>query len=223
MLVSHRKKFIFLKTAKTAGTSVEVFFEKYCFPKGAWVFSHDREEYINSNTGIVGYRGLNRGEQRFFNHKPANDLRNELGGDIWDEYFKFTVIRNPFDKMVSAFFHFEKHRKADKYSFDKLTDVERFRNWVKGGGKVIDKHIYLIEGKVAVDYFIRYENLRSDIELVCQKLNLDLGLDLNDLPNLKTEFRDRSLPVKAFYDLETEQYVRKLYDFEIQHFGYELD
>ncbi|MDB4279642.1 sulfotransferase family protein [Paraglaciecola sp.] len=221
MLVSHRKKFIFLKTSKTAGTSVEVFFEKYCFPEGDWIFSHYIEEYINSDTGIVGYRGLSRSNQRFYNHIPAYNLREELGNDIWDKYFKFTVIRNPFDKMVSAFFHFEKHRKLDTYSSDKLTDVERFRNWVKGGGKVIDKHIYSIEGKVAVDYVIRYENLRRDLESVCKKINLDF--DSNDLPNLKSEFRDRSLPAKAFYDLETEQLVRKSYDFEIQHFGYELE
>jgi len=221
VLVSHRKKFIFLKTSKTAGTSVEVLFEKYCFPEGAWTFSHYIEEYKNSDTGIVGYRGLSRGNQRFFNHMQANALREELGNDIWDEYFKFTVIRNPFDKMVSAFFHFEKHRKSDKYSSDKLTDVERFRNWVRSGGKIIDKHIYSIAGKVAVDYVIRYENLKNDLAAVCQKLNLDC--DLNELPNLKAEFRDRSLPVKAFYDLETEQYVRRLYEFELQQFGYQLD
>jgi hypothetical protein len=221
MLVSHRKKFIFVKTSKTAGTSVEVFFEKYCFPEEAWIFSHAREEYINPDTGIVGYRGLNRGNQRFFNHMPAITLRKELGSDIWNQYFKFTVIRNPFDKMVSAYFHFEKYRKAEKYSLDNLSDVERFRNWVKSGGKVIDKPIYLIEGKVAVDYFIRFENLKNDIKIVCQTLNLDC--DLNELPNLKTEFRGKSLPVKAFYDLETEQYVRQLYDFEIQYFGYQLD
>lgn len=34
MLISHRKRFIFTKTAKTAGTSVESYFEQYCMPEG---------------------------------------------------------------------------------------------------------------------------------------------------------------------------------------------
>ena len=56
MLVSHRYKFIFTKTVKTAGTSIESYFEKYCMPEGEWKESHNREEYV-SETGIIGYRG----------------------------------------------------------------------------------------------------------------------------------------------------------------------
>ncbi|MFT6906957.1 MAG: hypothetical protein ACJAS1_003630 [Oleiphilaceae bacterium] len=220
MLVSHRKKFIFIKTAKTAGTSVEVFFEKYCFPEGEWVLSHRREEYVNSDTGIVGFRGNGKGDEKFYNHMPARKLYDELGDDIWEQYFKFSTIRNPFDKMVSAYFHFEKYQNRDKYLSDNLTDVKRFQDWVKGGGKILDKDIYMINGKVAVDHFIRYEHLKDDIEEVCKKLNLDY--DLDDLPNLKAEHRDRSLPYRSFYDSETEKLVRELYDFEIEYFGYEL-
>jgi hypothetical protein len=47
MLISHRKRFIFFKTSKTAGTSVESFFEKFCYAEGEWKFSHAREETIS--------------------------------------------------------------------------------------------------------------------------------------------------------------------------------
>lgn len=58
MLISHRKKFIFTKTNKTAGTSIESYYERFCMPVGEWEESHAREEYI-SDTGVIGYRGSN--------------------------------------------------------------------------------------------------------------------------------------------------------------------
>ena len=103
MLVSHRKKFIFTKTKKTAGTSVESVFEPYCLPEGTWKQTHYTPERISAD-GIIGYRGNGGQKAIFWNHMPAELIRNRIGEDIWNEYFKFTVIRNPFDKLVSGFY-----------------------------------------------------------------------------------------------------------------------
>lgn len=59
MLLSHSKRFIYLKTGKTAGTSVEIFFQPYCLPEEHICHhtpTHTMEETI-SEAGIVGYRG----------------------------------------------------------------------------------------------------------------------------------------------------------------------
>ena len=110
MLISHRKKFIFLKTAKTASTSVEAFFESWCLPEGEWEISHARPEYC-SESGIIGERSVNARNAIWGNHMPADQIKNRIGTTIWEEYFKFTVVRNPFDKMVSGFYFFEKKMK----------------------------------------------------------------------------------------------------------------
>jgi len=103
MLISHRKQFIFFKTEKTAGTSVEVYFEKYCFPQGNYEYEEPRDEYINEETGIIGPRG---GDGRKFNsHMPASEVKKIVPMSIWNSYYKFTIIRNPFDKIVSYFYH----------------------------------------------------------------------------------------------------------------------
>ncbi|KPA10844.1 hypothetical protein MHK_008953, partial [Candidatus Magnetomorum sp. HK-1] len=47
MLVSHRHKFIYTKTFKTAGTSVESYFEPFCMNDGEWSRSHPRDQYIS--------------------------------------------------------------------------------------------------------------------------------------------------------------------------------
>ena len=136
MLVSHRKKFIFTKTAKTAGTSVESYFEKYCMPEGEWQQSHTREEYI-SETGIIGYRGKKPPETKFYGHMSASEIKGYLGPEVWEDYFKFTVIRNPFDKLVSGFKMYEDRRKA--YSFKR-----KIKTYIKRRLNRGDLHLSLI-------------------------------------------------------------------------------
>ncbi len=33
----------------------------------------------------------------------------KLGGDLWKQYFKFTIVRNPFDRAVSVYYWLTKH------------------------------------------------------------------------------------------------------------------
>ncbi len=92
MLVSHCKHFIYTKTVKTAGTSIEVYFEPYCVPEGEWRFQHGHTEY-ESDSGIIGYRGKKNGEKRWFNHMPAATIQRQLGKAIWDEVLQ--ILRCP--------------------------------------------------------------------------------------------------------------------------------
>lgn len=61
-----------------------------------------RDEHVD-DWGIVGSRGRTAGN--WYNHMPAAEVRNRLGASTWENYFKFCVIRNPFDKVVSTFWH----------------------------------------------------------------------------------------------------------------------
>ncbi len=103
VLVSFHKQFIYTKTIKTAGTSVEVFFEPYCLAPDGYERVHFRAETI-TDYGIVGFRGGNMpAGTLWYNHMPAARIREYLGADVWNECFKFCAIRNPFDKLVSMY------------------------------------------------------------------------------------------------------------------------
>src|SRR5689334_12041430 len=116
MLISHRKRFIYTKTVKTAGTSVESYFEPYCMREGEWTFSHAREESV-SEAGIVGIRSGEPLEIQgviWWNHMPAKTIRALIGDAVWNDYFKFCIVRNPFDAVVSAYrFFWEAHQQYE--------------------------------------------------------------------------------------------------------------
>jgi hypothetical protein len=145
---------------------------------------------------------------------PAITVKSNIPELQWNDYLKFTVVRNPFDKLISAFYHYVIDHKSG------LDDVAQFRQYIAEGGKVIDRGLYTIDDEVCVDYFIKYENLIGDIKIVCEKLMIEY--DSNDLPQLKSGYRSQKYNIKDFYDEETEEIVKKLYRFEIERFGYTL-
>lgn len=236
MLVSHRKKFIFTKTEKTAGTSVESYFEKYCMPEGEWRESHYRSEYI-SETGIIGFRGEHEQGATYYNHMPAALIREQIGADLWERYFKFTVIRNPYEKMISQFTMLEKRAEKNPKKnrlqarmnrilkkgppIDRVlgkSEIERFRHWVHLGGVVIDRNKYLIDDQVCVDFFIRQESLLQGIRHVCEHLSIPFEPEI--IPRFKTGLRIGKPSTREYYDGETRKIVEEKYQWELERFGY---
>jgi hypothetical protein len=239
MLISHRKQFIFIKTIKTSGTSVEVYFEPYCMPEGEWEFSHAREQYV-SQEGIIGCRGFNKYKKyEWRNHMSATEIKNKIGNEIWNSYVKFTVVRNPFEKIASQFYRqrnlaysqkdtikkklSKQARKLRNKSIprDHLLDsniARAFKNWVLSGGGGNLTRFYMIDNQVCIDFFIKQENLISDIEKVCNLL--DIPFEPERLPQLKKTQNKPDL--KTLYDNELIEFVEKKFQHEIEYFNYDF-
>lgn len=241
MLVSHRHRFIFTKTIKTGGTSVEGYFEPYCMPEGAWTESHLRPQTVSA-AGIVGFRGHLPSwpfRPRWYNHMPARRIRALVGRRVWDEYFKFTVVRNPFDKLVSGY-HFtlsSMGRPKGASGFRALfawrgceTPPQRaandgaliadFREWIRAGASMFDRDKYVINGRECVDEFIRFEELADGIARVCERIGVPF--EPQRIPKYKMGIRHHRIPLCDYYDDETTAIVRRLYAWELERFGYDL-
>lgn len=201
MLVSHRKKFIYLKTMKTAGTSVEVFFEPYCKPPGDIERAGHDSPMIVSSDGIVGYRGTDGPGHRWFNHMTAKQVRSQLGPAIWNSYFKFCVIRNPFDRLVSLWWMNEPGRNPALLAAaraDLAVARAAFSTWITTRWRVPTiRRIYSIGGRVCVEQLVRYERLTEDLRAVCARLGIED--DPAQLPRLKSDVRQRPEPFADYY------------------------
>jgi hypothetical protein len=228
MLISHRYKFIYLKTKKTGGTSIEAYFERFCRPNPNIEITHYCDEFVG-DSGIVGYRGENRKGKTWYNHMTAMQIRKLIGESTWKNYFKFSVVRNPWQKAVSGYaFHLHRLDPAGKTYHPTLKDrlkfpahntgQLKFLNWLKSGKLPIDRNIYAPKSKLCTDGIIRYEHLERDMQKICQILNIPWAPD--KLPTYKSGLRDPSMRAHLLFKKPADSIVREKYKFEIAQFGY---
>lgn len=219
MLVSHRHRFIYTKTLKTAGTSVEAYFERFCMADGEWAMSHARNEYV-SKEGIVGFRGPNMPVNcKWWNHMSAELIKAGVGEEIWNDYFKFCVIRNPYDKVVSAFYFFRKQSGVPAEHGDLNRQRFEFEQWLASGVQIpVDRNKYLINGKFGLDEVVRYETLAADLEKVCARLGLPWEPAL--LPTFKSGVRPKGANAVDLYTDRTRKVIERVFAFELDFFGY---
>jgi hypothetical protein len=215
-----------MKTVKTAGTSTESYFERFCMHEGEWEPLKERESY-ESDAGVIGFRGQLAGRKiKWYNHMPAAEVKQHVGEKIWNSYYKFCSIRNPWDKCISAYFHlgkdfkFKPRRRIIQTLKHPLLsqNQQRFLGWLHKGHPPIDRDKYLINGVPVIDKFIRFERMKEDMESICHELGLPWNEDW--LPNYRSETRNRAIPPADLYSKPAHAMVKKRYAYEIETFKY---
>ncbi|MCH8488810.1 MAG: sulfotransferase family 2 domain-containing protein [Oceanicaulis sp.] len=224
MLISNTKKFIFLKTKKCASTSVELYFQKYCVPEDHIFFSttpaRSQTPTIISEAGVVAYRGASSTNQELYHHMSAAKVKEHFPAEF-DSFFKFSIMRNPFSKVVSLFWH--RHREdvaLSKADFSTVRDT--FNQWIaKNGVGPRDRYIYEIDGEYVVDYFIMYEDLLEGVKSVCEKVNVPFEQD--NLGSFKSGYHGQVKPYQDYFDDNSKAAVEAYFSKEIEKFSYSFD
>ncbi|NJN51857.1 MAG: sulfotransferase family 2 domain-containing protein [Gammaproteobacteria bacterium] len=187
MIVSHKHRFIFIKTRKTAGTSIEIALSKFCGETDIITRISPTDEATRASLGYRGpqndllafrhytandwLRFLTRGRRaRLRNHMSAARIRAVVGETIWQSYFKFCVERDPWDKAISLYYW--RTREADPrpglLNFLSTVDTHSLSNF----------EIYCIDGALATDRVVRFERLSAELEDVRHLLDLPEPLAL---------------------------------------------
>ena len=230
MIISHKYKFIFLKTRKTAGTSIEIALSKFCGENDIVtpISSYDEPKRVEyGSRGPQNYfvqysrysykdwiqSSIERKKRQFFNHIPAYDVRRWIGEEIWNSYYKFCFERNPWDKAISL------------YSFclalsKKQISIEEFL-WKKVEiSNLANYPIYTIDNELVVDRVCFFENLTQEIEDVARQLGLP---EVPVLPEAKVGFRKDKRPYQEIIGKKERELIQTLCQKEIDLFGYAFD
>lgn len=179
MILSTEQRFIFIHVPKAAGTSVH----------GALshldVFHSVRKQTPAARRAFALAKGLPEAAADFKLHTTVRGAIEVLGRAAFDSYYSFGFVRNPWDVAVSWFHfrlytsHIAGHREAvEAGTFDAY--VHRVLAGPDGAGLVGRQYPFVVDGdgKVALRYVGRYEELRRNFADVVAALNLSaLPLD----------------------------------------------
>lgn len=200
MIISHKHKFIFVKTVKTAGTSIEIFLSQHCGPLDVVtpIIPHVEPHFARNHAG-------------YFNHMPAHAIRDRIGLDIWNSYFKFCVERNPWEKTLS-YYHMKKSREDKGLTFDRyLAGKEfpvNFPKYTEPGD----------QNKIVVNRVLYYEHLMEQLGQVLQELGIPFQGSLG--VNAKSEYRNDRRPYHQVYTQEQAKLIHNIFSHEISLHGY---
>jgi Sulfotransferase family len=219
VIISHERRFIYVKTRKTASTSLEVFLasiagdDAVVTPIHPELETHHPRNYERLQNPVREcVRRLRKRRIRpgppFYNHVSARAIRWHVGSRIWDSYFTFTFERDPWEKTISRYYG---QRALDRTKKD-------FRDYVLTEPLPSDFSLYSLDGvSVGVDFVGRYESLRRDLRGVLDHLGIG---DEITLPVAKGSVRPRDATVASLYDPEMDARIESVFAKEISEFGY---
>jgi hypothetical protein len=220
VIISHEHRFVFVKTRKTAGTSIEVFLSRLAgedavvTPVDPPVEGHVARNYERPDDLLhaLQWRLHTRGDTTrpcYKNHLPAGGIRRRLGRRRFDGYFTFCFERNPWDKVVSEYFWVR-----GRGGFD-----GSLRDFVLRRTPTSDFGLYSLDGTtVGVDFVGRYEQLGDDLRTALERVGL--GDHEVTLTREKGNYRPATDDAGAQFDDEMDARIEHVFAREIRTFGY---
>lgn len=151
-------------------------------------------------------------------HEPIRTAETCMPADRFERYFKFTFVRNPWDRLVSEYEFLRQTPAHGRHR--KVVAMADFQEFVAFQARRKDAYqLNLLtdaNGKICLDFIGRFEQLQQDFAEVCRRI----GLDAKPLRHLKNSHRG---DYHDYFTPELARSVAKTWGEEIEAFGYRFE
>ena len=171
-----------------------------------------------------------KNDDQSFGHIFALRIREEFP-DQFDRFFKFSIVRNPFDRLHSWYWNRRYIRKSVKEPFKEwLFDEDRHPVWYESERRnrycaPVAQQTYMLEwltdekGQIIVDHIVRFEDLIPGLKIVGEKI----GEELHKLSREGKNNSENRPDYRTVYDKEMVDFVEDIHKRDLEHFGYSFE
>ena len=163
----------------------------------------------------------------FKNKKNHNKIKHDIKylqkkKENINDYFKFTIIRNPWDRMVS-FYHYHKQNLIKgkvisetweyikNLKFHEFLNSHEFHKWASRNN-IVDYITY--KNKIYIDYFINFEKLKDDFEII-KKISGKCGI-------LPITNKSKHENYNKYYNEKSKKIIEELFERDIDFFKFKF-
>lgn len=199
------RKIVFIHIPKTGGSSIEHYFG----------LNH-------RNKFMSGHNAYNEDGISFaLQHVRARDFKI-LRPEEFESYFKFSFVRNPYDRVISEYFYNQGRKKFM---------LDEFRTWFKNFYLVPKQdhalsqfdYLYNEEGDLLVDFVGKLENLKADVSKICH-LSGNLDLLPKNLPHERVKNnRPPGMVAEHILQREDKDMINELFENDFKYFNYSME
>lgn len=247
MIISHRYGFIFLKTRKTAGTSIELVLRQLLGPSDIATPLSKQEEKLAQSNGVPGpknyLRILRDVRMRRFPKRVFTLKRDIVRGRTdpvkrvvcpYRQHMNARLVRDKVGtEMWGDYFVFCVERNpwdssvSHYYYFYRASDTKpSFDFFVESGLNCVEENnydVYSIRGIPSADLVIDYDDLNNRLDFVSDKLCLPASVG-ELLPSVRAKsYRSKRAPYQSYYTTRTKRLVELQFAREIAYMGYTFD
>ncbi len=209
-MISHDYKAIYLHIGKTGGVSIE-----------RMLIDEERDANITNRDIMFGY---DKGEGIYLQHATAAMTRQLVGDKMFDEYYKFALVRNPYSRMLSAYHYLYKQHEKRFGSFagyiKALPDIVNKPQVQKASHHIPQTFYTHIDGVQVCDYVGKFEDLPLSIEPVRAHLNIENKLEKHNASR-RVNWSRRS--AASYYSKPMQQIMKEVFASDFEAYQYSTD
>ncbi len=216
MIISHGRRYIFVHAPKTGGTSLALALEGRAMKDDLML--GDTPKAVKRRRRLNGLQAAGR----LWKHSTLRDVEGVVTPDQMRDYFVFTLVRNPWDRLVS-YYHWLRAQGFDHPAVQ-LAKSSDFADFLRAPetqasfrASPYASYVTDAEGKEQADLFIRLEHLGEDLA----PLEAHLGFQLSPLPHENRSQRQGDY--RQFYSDELVAIVGRCCAEDIRRFGYAFE